>query len=925
MRKNAVQFFMVGVLSLGLCIGAAGSRKVETQVWPTPSKENRPWCYWWWMGSAVDKPNITSQLEAYRKAGLGGVHIIPIYGAKGYESRYIEYLSPAWMEMLRYTIIEAQRLDMGVDMTLGTGWCFGGPTITDSLANATVKYKVENLAGLTTVRREVNPALQTLMAYGPDGQTIELTDTVKNGAFEWAVPKGDWQLYQLWQQPSGQKVKRAAPGGAGHMLNPFSREAIEVHLQRFDAAFSAYQSPLPRAFYHDSYEYQCNWSPELFQEFQKRRGYHLQDHLPALLDKTADREQASRVKADYRRTLSEMMTENFTQTWTGWARAKGALTRNQAHGSPANLLDLYGQADCPETEFFHGDRNPLVSKFASSAAHTMGRKLVSSETGTWLEEHFQVSLGHLKPVIDGLFVSGVNHVFYHGTCYSPDDAAWPGWVFYASTQMNPRNSIWKDAPALNAYIARCQSVLQSGRPDNDVLLYWPIHDLWSDANGMQQNLSIHGTGWLAGQPIGKTAMELWKRGYAFDYVSDRQLAQAKAASSEIVLPGGHYDGIVVPASVRIPLETLQTLYRLAEAGASVVFVEKLPSDVPGLSDLATQRKTMQGLIDSLDWRSIEGVGRAAAVGKGRFLLGDHLNTLLQYSGIRRESMTDTPGLTFIRRAADDGVWYFITHQDEKYAADPNTPRLDGWITLATAAKSVVVMDPMTGKSGKAATRTTPLHQTEVYVQLDPGQSVILYASKAEISKESQWEYDQPNGQPATLEGTWKVQFVEGGPELPAAFETTELASWTTREDAEAKRFAGSARYTIEFQAPTGSDRWQLDLGRVCESASVTLNGQPLGTLFCQPFRIPVGTSLKPGKNTLVVEVTNLSANRIRSLDQQKVNWKYFNDINMVNIDYKPLDASEWPLRDSGLLGPVRLIPLKILDPSANIPAAPAAG
>ena len=77
------------------------------------------------------------------------------------------------------------------------------------------------------------------------------------------------------------------------------------------------------------------------------------------------------------------------------------------------------------------------------------------------------------------FVAGVNHVFYHGTCYSPDEASWPGWLFYASFEMNPRNSIWRDVPTLNAYVARCQSVLQSGRPDNDILLYWPIHDFWS--------------------------------------------------------------------------------------------------------------------------------------------------------------------------------------------------------------------------------------------------------------------------------------------------------------------------------------------------------------------------------------------------------------------------------------------------------------
>ena len=104
----------------------------DAQAWPGITSQTRPWAYWWWMGSAVDKTNLTRELQRYHDAGLGGVHIIPIYGAKGWESNYITYLSPQWMEMLAYTVTEAHRLGLGVDMTTGTGWCFGGPQVTDA-------------------------------------------------------------------------------------------------------------------------------------------------------------------------------------------------------------------------------------------------------------------------------------------------------------------------------------------------------------------------------------------------------------------------------------------------------------------------------------------------------------------------------------------------------------------------------------------------------------------------------------------------------------------------------------------------------------------------------------------------------------------------------------------------------------------------
>lgn len=905
--KYGIGLFVLWIA--GWCSLAAAQSDV--QVWPEISRHMRPWAYWWWMGSAVDKDNITSQLQEYQKAGMGGVHIIPIYGAKGYEDRYIDYLSPQWMEMLDWSVTEADRLGMGVDMTLGTGWCFGGPMIPDGLANASVKYKVEKVTGPTEVQYKVNPAVQAVVAYGPNGQIMELTEKIAEGQIQWSAPQGDWQIYELWQQPSGRKVKRAAPGGQGHMLNPFSREATETFLKEFDKAFSGYKGRMPRAIYHDSYEYVCNWSPDLLSEFQKRRGYRLQDYLPALLDKDADPQLASRVKADYRWTISEMMTDNFTQTWVQWAKSKGFITRNEAHGSPANLLDLYALSDSPETEFFRFDRNPLVAKFASSAAHTAGRQFTSCETGTWLQEHFQVTLGHLKPFIDGLFVSGINHVFYHGTCYSPKEAPWPGWIFYASTQMNPRNSIWKDVLALNTYLARCQSVLQAGKPDNDILLYWPICDYWSEPAGLNQDLTVHGTGWLRGQPVGQVASILWKKGYAFDYVSDRQLAQAKAGSPGVSLPGGTYQAIVVPPVSYIPLQTLQTLHRLAQEGAAVLFVDKLPSDVFGLNDLKTQRKTMQALMDSITWDTSVQSGRTASVGKGRFFVNADLETMLQSAAVRRESMVDHQGIYYIRRADDAGCWYFITNQDEQFIHNPATPYLNDWVKLSIKAESVVMMDPLTGKSGLAASRKASDGLTEVYLQLEPGQSMILRAFKTAAASTAQWDYYQTAGQPMALEGLWKVRFTDGGPAIPASFETQSLASWTVLGDDNARRFAGTARYSLVFDKPDiEAEAWTLDLGQVADSAVVFLNGQSLGTAFTTPFKIRVPSSLlKASGNLLEIDVTNVAANRIRDMDINKVPWKNFHDTNVVNIDYKPFDASNWPIRDAGLLGPVRLIPL----------------
>ncbi|MGA3286990.1 MAG: glycosyl hydrolase [Bacteroidota bacterium] len=869
--------------------------------WPTLTRQAKPWTWWWWLGSAVDSSDIARQLRMFQKAGLGGVQIIPIYGVQGWESHNIDFLSPKWMQMMGFTVAEGRRLGMGVDMALESGWCFGGPAITDEYANAFVVQKTYNLLSGERIKDTLSPtATQALMAFGPDGRKVDLLGNIQsNSQVDWTAPSGKWQVYAISQRFSGQKVKRAGPGGQGPMLNPFYAPAMERYLRWFSNAFDHYSGPKARAVFQDSYEYQCNWSPDFFSQFEKLRGYKLQNNLPALFGETPA-DEIARVKSDYRQTVSDMMVEKSNPIWIDWARRRGFKASYQAHGAPANLLDLYAEADIPETEMFHLDRNPLVSKFASSAAHVAGRPLTAAETCTWLSEHFTETLAEIKYQTDDMFISGVNHIFYHGTCYSPKDAQWPGWLFYASTEMNPRNSIWHDVPTLNGYVSRCQSVLQAGHPDNDILLYWPISDFWNDTSGMVRNMKVGDKTWFENQPIGRTASELWNRGYSFDYVSDNQTSAAKAAGKEIRVPGGRYRVILSPSCHLMPVKTLHRLLDLAHDGATIVFETHLPEDVPGWGHLAERREEFKRLIAQIHLDLVGENVMLARLGRGQILVGDR-EAALRLAGLKRETMTDHSGLSFIRRSVHGGWYYFI--------ANRNGTDLDGWITLSHPAKSVVLMDPMTGKTGLADVRNEN-NRTQVYLQLPNGGSVILHLFANRRIKGPHWSYRMINGTSSEIQGNWRVSFVSGGPDIPAPFETEHLASWTARSDTDAQRFAGTARYTISFDAPDhhpGS--YLLNLGKVCQSARVTLNGKYLGTLLTPPFNIPI--SLRSVGNTLVVDVTNVSANRIRDLDRRQVKWKIFHDINFVNIDYKPFNAASWPLYDSGLLGPVTLTPATV--------------
>ncbi|MBL9199928.1 MAG: hypothetical protein JNL39_05440 [Opitutaceae bacterium] len=901
---SSVAFF---VLCLFAPSHAADSS--SSSPWPEITRENKPWTRWWWPGSGVDKASLTAQLEKFAAAGLGGVEITPIYGAKGYESRYIPFLSPKWMEMLEHVGREAQRLGLGVDMATGTGWPFGGPWIDEP------------------------NALQRAVLR--DGKIVG--------------------------EPSKMLVKRAAPGGEGLVADPFSPDALRRYLAPFDQAFANFPRGLVRGQFHDSFEYfQASWTARLPEVFRAMHGYDIQQFATELTTrnaadvKTIDRDTLARIKSDYRDTLAALHLDYLT-TWVKWSHDKGWLVRNQSHGAPANLLDLYGAVDIPETETFGSTpfpipglrRNadeirtgneqdlpePLVMRMASSAAHVMGRRYASSETATWLREHWKVSLAYVKPEIDAVFASGINHVFYHGTVFSPQDAAWPGWLFYASTQFNPNNTWWDDFAALNRYVARVQSVLQAGQPDNDILLYWPLADVWDNADGLAKMLTVHDVKFLTEQPVGKLAHQLAAKGFQFDYISDAQLLQTEFTDwdgnvGRIKTPGGRYRAIVVPKTRRMPLESLQRLLGLAERGASIFFVESLPEDVPGYGQLTDRRAKMKASIDEWTFRElVPELGTAVGLPKktpAREILGfnsafvftstDSLMRALSdgFLGIGREPAAEI-GLSIVRRRTDAGSGYFISNLSSR--------PFDGWLPLGREASSVNILDPLTGQTALASRRNgvsdAGRRRTEIRLQLRAGESLVLRTILNSDARGPRWPYSQPSAtEPIALSGQWSLSFTKGGPELPPALTTTELKSWTDLGGDEAKRFGGTARYRLEFDAPTAkADTWLLDLGDVRESARVRLNGRDLGTLWSIPFQARFnGALLKPTGNILELDVTNLAANRIRDLDRRKVDWKIMREINFVNINYRPFDASSWPLTPSGLLGPVTLTPLKALTP-----------
>lgn len=855
----------------------------SAQSWPVAGPEAKAGARWWWMGSAVNETDLRWNMQQYAKTGIGSLEITPLYGVQGNQAHELSFLSTPWMKALQFTEAEAQRDSILIDMNNGTGWPFGGPLVPIDQAAAKLVVTEADISGkdlrrqgadirVTDEKERPYAILSRVMAYTGDGKAINLTDmTDPTGFVRWDKADKHLQYHVIaaYCSRTRQMVKRAAPGGEGYVIDHFDRTAVTDYLQRFTDAFAKTGTPYPHNFFNDSYEvYGANWTPTLFEEFRKRRGYALEDHLPQLLGEQPD--SASQVLIDYRETLSDLLLHNFTHTWADWAHQHQVQVRNQAHGSPANLIDVYAAVDVPEIEGFglsdfgikglrtdsgftrknYSDVSML--KYASSAAHITGKKFTSSETFTWLTEHFRTSLSQMKPDLDLMFTCGVNHMFFHGTCYSPKDDPWPGWKFYASIDMSPTNSIWRDAPSLMQYIERSQSFLQMGQPDNDFLVYLPVRDMWAKRSGkgvgsLIMQFDIHSMDKKAPEFI-QNILNIDHAGFDCDYISEQYLLTTSFVDGMLQTAAGtRYHALVIPGKCRMTDACRRHIDDLRNSGACIINT----TDAASLQEAASQ-----------------------------------------------ELMRSQYGLRAIRRINSTGHHYFIAN------LTPND--VDARIPLAVSYKDARWFNPMTGEILAA-----DFNADGIQISLRSGESMILQTYDTPLTTRSPRRM-LPTTESKPLTGKWQFSFMESAPQVKGCITLDSITTWEHLPLDSASVTMGTGVYstTVRLTKQEAAQSWAIDLGDVRESARVYINDRYIGCAWAVPFVLRCGNALHAGVNQVRIEVTNLPANRISYLDRNHVKWRKFNEINVVDLNYKKSTYETWSPVKSGLNSIVKLSKIK---------------
>ena len=458
---------------------------------------------------------------------------------------------------------------------------------------------------------------------------------------------------------------------------------------------------------------------------------------------------------------------------------------------------------------------------------------------------------------------------------------------------HPNNPFWNDFKYLNAYVTRVQSFLQSGKPDNDILLYYNIADVLSEQSptilqhfsGLDRNMAKSSTRQVAEQ--------LLKEGYAWDLISDKQLLNTHVENGSIVTKGGtSYKAVIIAEADYIPLETMEQLAALAQEGAHIAFCSALPKSVAGWGDMKAKSERYTAMQKAMN---------------DCICPSDKLTSWMEKAGIHPEPMYQQ-GLQCLRRITENGHTYFI--------ANPTEQAITGWIPLRSNETYSAIFNPMTGQDGIAPTRKTD-EGLEVYLNLEPGETVLLSTSDIRFKGDA-YPYYETAGKPIDLAQGWTLNFVKGGPQLPPTVQMDTLRSWTLLKDETYQSFSGTACYENIIPEMPATECIKLDLGDLAESATVYLNGEYIGTVLKAPYELYISSTRFKGNDTLQVYVSNLMANRIADMDRKKIFWKRFYNVNIAarrpeNRKEGIFNASDWKPKPSGLFGPVTLTPMQQLD------------
>lgn len=711
---------------------------------PPTSAKARTW--WHWINGNVTKEGITADLEAMKQVGIQEAQIFNV--DQGYPEGSAEFLSSEWLECFHFAVSEAKRLGLEIGFHNGAGWSSsGGSWVTPEYAMQTVVYSETRCDGGSLIQKKlVEPAtkldyykdiavlafptpqdgmrldnreMKTLSGNSfpnhlqPDAKLIPAAALIRksdvinisskmlaDGTLKWSAPSGKWTILRIGHTPTGAENRPANLSGRGLECDKLSRAAMDVYwaggIEPVLAKLGPLVGPHLTNCLIDSYEVGCgNWTAGFEKEFARRCTYDCVAFLPTLAGYYVESGEISeRFLWDYRRTLGEMMADNYFDYFRELCHKRGMKFSVEPYGGPFDCMAVGAIGDIPMSEFWVGGNSfREMSKLAASAAHLNGIAVVGAESFS-ADNHNSRFLNQpstMKPLGDWAWSEGVNRFIFHTYAHQPWNIA-PGMTFHMyGTEISRLNTWWEPGRAYMDYLAKSQFLLQQGRCAADVLVF---------TGESSPNDGVY-------------RADIKELGYDYDEIGITMISSLTVKDGLIRTPvGGAYKMLVLPQSPWMTPELLRKLWNLAKEGAMILGSKPMKS--PSLRGFPTCDTECKKLVDKL-W----GVGET----KNSFIRNITVKDALSRIDLTPDFTGGTSGsdLLFIHRIVNDTDIYFVSNQRKQYRTEMCKFRIVG--------KQPECWNPETGKIETIASWQSDHEGTSIPLSFAPEESYFIVFKK----------------------------------------------------------------------------------------------------------------------------------------------------------------------------------------------------
>jgi hypothetical protein len=827
--------------------------------------ETRAKFRWWWPHGLVDPAEIAREVDQIADAGFGGVEIQDVHHSsrQDLDSAGHGWGTAPWRAAVVTALRRARARGLTVDLAVGPSWPAAVPAITPehpAAAKELVHTATPFTGGIVTAVEPGVFAAQVarLVSAGVLDPASVRAVPVAGGQVDVTVPDGSWLLFTYRVRGSGQQ-----PEGGPHTV-PTSYVVDHFSAAGTRAITDAWRAlVLTRTIrrllrdtggdlFEDSLELETDatlWTSALIEEFRHRAGYDPLPYLPILVQQKGkylyafDADTTNHVRDDLNQVLSDLYHEHHLLPLRAFAHSLGLKLRAQPYGLSTDAVRSATLLDVAEGESL-GFKNLDDFRVLASARDMAGTEVLSCEAAAYANGAYSTTWNKVLQTMGSVFAGGVNQAVLHGFAYrDAPGAAWPGFAAFSPYNGNgigyaeawgPRQPTWRHVADVAGWFARTQQVLRAGTARTDLAFF------------RQKGFAATGIGapWATndGIPVG------WTHGFVDEASLELPSAVVRAGRlgppryRAIILDGDVFRGKEHTLSVR----AARRLLGFARAGLPVVVVgdwsDAHVTGRPTAAANAELRALLAGLL-------AQPVVRVVADQSG-------IPAALAGLGVTREVAYERSSLMTVHRVDGDTDYYYLANA--RHAENRVIPPIDQDVWLGTrSARSVPVrVDAWTGRvEGVPFTRSGD--RIRVRVALQPGQSMLLVVRQRAAAIPvrdfvdpptplTAWELDVEDWQPT---GVTRHRLALDG-----------LLPWSAVP--ELADVSGVGHYRTTVEAPAGGRRARLELGKVVDTCRVRLNGRLLPPVdVLQPT---ADLTLRPGRNTIEVEVATTLLNRLRT-------------------------------------------------------------